>query len=52
MGFPGEPCLPSAQWDFCQKIGEARVEEVGHDQPSTDLTGSSQMEPERRLPCI
>ena len=33
MRFPGVPCLPSSQWDFCQKIGEARVEEVGHANP-------------------
>ena len=45
MRFPGGPCLPPSQWDFCQKIGEARVEEVGHNQPSADFTGSSQKEP-------
>jgi hypothetical protein len=33
MLFSGESCLPSSQWDFCQKIGEARVEEGGHANP-------------------
>jgi hypothetical protein len=37
---------------FLSENWETRVEDVGHDQPSADLAGASQMEPERRLLCI